>query len=145
MFGDRSPGGEILASVALSITGAILSAIGGFAIGFASGINIAVMEIVSSATNIVSLFPVIGPALASEITNYFQSKLTNYLAESYVVGALSLVVGLVLSVYGGKKKTSLKSMAPATVPTTTQRFCTKCGNRLGIDDKFCSSCGQAIS
>ena len=124
-------------SVVLSITGAILSAIGGFAIGFASGINTAVMAIVSSVTNI----PVIGPALASEITNYFQSQL----AGDYVVGALSLVVGLVLSVYGGRKKTSLKSMAPATVPTTTQRFCTKCGNRLGIDDKFCSSCGQAVS
>ena len=130
-------------SVGLSITGAILSAIGGFLIGFASGINYVVMEIVFLTPKIVSLFPVIGP----EITNYIQSQLTNDLAGYYVVGALFLIVGLlVVSVYGGKKKTSPKSMAPpAAVPTTTQRFCTKCGNRLGIDDRFCSSCGQAIS
>jgi len=140
MFGDGSPGGEILASVGLSITGALVSAIGGFAIGFASGINYVVMKILSLVTNI----PLVGPALSSEITNYVQSQL----AGAYVVGALFLIVGLVLSVYGGRKKTSPESMVtttPATVPTTTQRFCTKCGNRLGIDDKFCSSCGQAIS
>jgi len=137
-----------LASVALSIMGAILSAIGGFAIGFASGINYVVMEIVSLVTNIVSSIPLAGPTLASEITNGVQSQLTNDLAGAYVVGALFLIVGLVLSVYGGRKKTSPESMVtttPATVPTTTQRFCTKCGNRLGIDDKFCSSCGQAVS
>jgi hypothetical protein len=97
-----------LASVGLSIMGAILSAIGGFSIG-----------------------------LASAIGGY------------YLPGALFLIVGLMVSVYGGKKKTSPESMVTttpeATVPTTTQRFCSRCGNRLRIDDKFCSICGQAIS
>ena len=134
-----------MASIGLSITGAILSAIGGFSIGFASGINYVVMEMLSLVTNIASSVPLVGPTLASEITNAVQSQLTNDLAGYYVVAALFLIVGLVVSVYGGKEKTSPKSMAPATVPATTQRFCTKCGNRLGIDDKFCSSCGQAIS
>jgi hypothetical protein len=129
-----------LANIALSIIGAILAATGGFISGIGTGINYAVMQIVSALTSYVDNIPVYGPLLSSEIQSNVQTQLSNDLSGYYLLGALLFIPGIVLAVYGGKEKTT---SVPATMSAI--RYCTKCGNRIDSADRFCRVCGQAVS
>jgi hypothetical protein len=138
--------------LALSLSGLLVSALGGGLIGYARGYQAAWSDIASVISNAVSVIPLFGSAIASELTNYVNQQSYNAVSGYYMFGVVLFVLGVPLAVLGGREGKKVQPLQPnyaftekspqVQVQQSPVAFCTKCGSQLKAGGRFCPSCGN---